>query len=166
MEWSLGNGRRGAARCSQNKVLAACAVDINQFYAAKAVCAQNAQRSFLMKTKRFFLFGLLAVLLALGLVLAGCGDDDDDGGGATATISGEAKVGETLTAEFSGFTADSIYWKSASSETGAGDTIDYGKNTHDILSYEVGNYIWVEASNDDHSVNAVSARVGPVAAAN
>jgi hypothetical protein len=35
-----------------------------------------------MKTKRFFLFGLPAVLLALGLVLAGCPtDSDDDGGG-------------------------------------------------------------------------------------
>jgi hypothetical protein len=76
-------------------VLAAQAVDINQFYAAKAVCAQNAQRSFLMKTKRFFLFGLPAVLLAvsasltLGLVLAGCGDDDEedgDGGGGGATL--------------------------------------------------------------------------------
>ncbi|MDR1231212.1 MAG: hypothetical protein LBK61_07410 [Spirochaetaceae bacterium] len=43
-----------------------------------------------MKTNRFFLFGLLAVLLALGLVLAGCGGDDDDdsnGGGGPATLS-------------------------------------------------------------------------------
>jgi hypothetical protein len=34
-----------------------------------------------MKTKRFFLFGLLAVLLATGLVLTGCGGDDGDGDG-------------------------------------------------------------------------------------
>jgi hypothetical protein len=35
-----------------------------------------------MKIKRFFLFGLPVLLLALGLVLAGCGgDDDEDGGG-------------------------------------------------------------------------------------
>jgi hypothetical protein len=37
-----------------------------------------------MKTKRFFTLGLLVVLLALGLVLAGCGDDDIvSGGGAS-----------------------------------------------------------------------------------
>jgi hypothetical protein len=42
-----------------------------------------------MKTKRFFLFGLLAVLLATSLVLTGCGEDDGDGdgGGGTATLS-------------------------------------------------------------------------------
>jgi hypothetical protein len=42
-----------------------------------------------MKTKRFFLFGLPVVLLALGLVvsasltLAGCSTDSDDGNGGT-----------------------------------------------------------------------------------
>jgi hypothetical protein len=39
---------------------------------------ETAKESFLMKTKRFFLFGLLAVLLALSLVLTGCGGDDED----------------------------------------------------------------------------------------
>jgi hypothetical protein len=34
-----------------------------------------------MKTKRFFLFGLPVLLLALGLALAGCGGDDGDDGG-------------------------------------------------------------------------------------
>ncbi|MDR1106673.1 MAG: hypothetical protein LBL44_09975 [Treponema sp.] len=34
-----------------------------------------------MRTKRFFLFGLLAVLLATSLVLTGCGGDDGDGDG-------------------------------------------------------------------------------------
>jgi hypothetical protein len=53
-------------------------VDINQFYAAKAACAQDAQRGFLMKTKRFLLFGLPVVLLVLGIVLAGCDDDSDE----------------------------------------------------------------------------------------
>jgi hypothetical protein len=33
-----------------------------------------------MKTKRFLVFGLSAVLLALGLVLAGCDDGSDDDG--------------------------------------------------------------------------------------
>jgi hypothetical protein len=42
-----------------------------------------------MKTKRFFLFGLPAVLLALGLVLAGCddGSDDDSDSGGPASLS-------------------------------------------------------------------------------
>jgi hypothetical protein len=31
-----------------------------------------------MKTKRFFIFGLPVVLLALGLVLAGCGEEDGE----------------------------------------------------------------------------------------
>jgi hypothetical protein len=230
------------------------------------------RRSFLMKTKRFFLFGLLAVLLATSLVLTGCGEDDGDGDGggggftwpveiegtwttsgsktftfsntgptlvesgfgtytglsgtvsatsgtfsctftsisvtgeysvangtmtlklttpmgpdtytltkssgdgdgdgssATAAISGTAKVGETLTATFSGFTADSIYWKSASSATGSseGNLPDFDDDNTYIIAYpvSVGDYIWVEASNDDHSVEVVSARVGPVAAAN
>jgi hypothetical protein len=70
---------------SEKKVFSAWAVDINQFYAAKAACARRAQRSFLMKTKRGFSFGLPAVLLVLGLVLAvslvlaGC-DDGSSGG--------------------------------------------------------------------------------------
>jgi endo-1,4-beta-xylanase len=38
-----------------------------------------------MKTKRFFVFGLPAVLLALGLVLVGCPTDGDDGGGNDTT---------------------------------------------------------------------------------
>jgi hypothetical protein len=56
--------------CSFKKVLSAYAVDINQFYAGKPACTQNAQRSFLMKTKRFFLFGL-PVILASGLLASG-----------------------------------------------------------------------------------------------
>jgi hypothetical protein len=35
-------------------------------------------KEFFMKTKRFFSFGLLAVLLALGLVLIGCDTDSGD----------------------------------------------------------------------------------------
>jgi hypothetical protein len=44
-----------------------------------------------MKTKRFFLFGLPAVLLALGLVLAGCdnGSTDSGGGSGLTAMSGE-----------------------------------------------------------------------------
>jgi hypothetical protein len=56
-----------------------------------------------MKTKRFFLFGLSAVLLALGLVLAGCDDGSDDdssgtGGGGNpfeGTWNGTATLDET-----------------------------------------------------------------------
>jgi hypothetical protein len=80
-------------------VLAARAVDINQFNAAKAACAQNAQRSFLMKTKRVFIFGLPAVLLALSLVLTGCGGDDegDDKGitGQTTVTGNDLEVSGT-----------------------------------------------------------------------
>jgi hypothetical protein len=123
-----------------------------------------------MKTKRFFLFGLPAVLLALGLVLAGCDNGSTDSGGATATISGIPKIGETLTVTFSGFTpsAGDIYWVAASSPTGgSGDNISFGSNTYTISAAQVsvGDYIWVEASNDDHSIEVVSARVGPVTAA-
>jgi hypothetical protein len=56
--------------------------------AGKTAGVQGTQRSCLMKTKRFFLFGLLAVLLALGLVLAGCGDDEDDPVAKSVTITG------------------------------------------------------------------------------
>jgi hypothetical protein len=71
-----------------------------------------------MKTKRFFLFGLPAVLLAvsasltLGLVLTGCGGDDGDGDpvAKSVTITGinqnaltnANQVGVLLTAEMPG----------------------------------------------------------------
>jgi hypothetical protein len=59
-----------------------------------------------MKTKRFFLFGLLAVLLALGLVLAGCGEEETEVA-KSVTITGinqsaltnASQVGVWLTAE-------------------------------------------------------------------
>jgi hypothetical protein len=58
-------------------MLSADAVNIKNFVGG----TQKPQRSFLMKTKRFFLFGLPAVLLALGLVLAGCDDGSGSGSG-------------------------------------------------------------------------------------
>jgi hypothetical protein len=99
------------------------------------------------------------------------GDKDPPGGGgdgATATITGTLKVGQTLTATFSGFTpsSDDIYWKSAGSPTGESTgNISFGSNTYSITNQDEGNYIWVEASNDDHSIEAVSPRVGPIEAA-
>jgi hypothetical protein len=119
-----------------------------------------------MKMKRFFVFGLPTVLLALGLVLAGCDNGSTSNGGATATISGTPKIGETLTATFSGFSVDDIYWKSASSLTGeSGGNISFGSNTYTIREWDAGNYIWVEANNEDYSIEVVSERVGPVTAA-
>jgi hypothetical protein len=79
-------------------------------------------------------------------------------------------MGEILTVTFSGFTADSVYWESADTVDGDGGNLpDFDNdNTYTIQSYQVsvGDYIWVTASNDDHSVEVTSARVGPVAAAN
>jgi hypothetical protein len=158
-------------------VLSAQAVNINQFDAVKAACVQSAQRSFLMKTKRFFLFGLPAVLLALGLVLAtsltlvGCGEEDESstiGSGATATISGTPKIGNTLNVTFTGFAPYLLYitWKSGGA-TGEGTTITYGSDSYTIQASQVsvGEYIWVEASNNVRSVKVTSARIGPVQAA-
>jgi hypothetical protein len=130
-----------------------------------------------MKTKRFFLFGLPVVLLALGLVLAGCGDDDDDDGGngggggggdAAATISGTPRMGATLTVTYTGFTPSfsGTYWKYAHSLTGTEEGNVEFNSTYTIASpVQEGDYIWVEASNSDHSVEVVSERVGPVTAA-
>jgi hypothetical protein len=58
-------------------------------FAVKTACVQSAQRSFLVKTKRFFLFGLPAVLLAMGVVLAGCASAPNSfqkGSGGETTI--------------------------------------------------------------------------------
>jgi hypothetical protein len=82
-----------------------------------------------MKTKRFFLFGLPVVLLALGLVLAGCGGDDDGGdsdsgggggggggggnNGPTATIS----LANTGTNEFT-LTLTGATWKENGTDEG------------------------------------------------
>jgi hypothetical protein len=84
-----------------------------------------------MKTKRLFLFGLPAVLLALGLVMAasltlvGCGEEEESGtpgSGVTATISGTPKIGNTLNLTFTGFAPFLPYttWK-AGDATGEGD---------------------------------------------
>ncbi|MDR1231211.1 MAG: hypothetical protein LBK61_07405 [Spirochaetaceae bacterium] len=120
-----------------------------------------------MKTKRFFLFGLLAVLLALGLVLVGCGDDDEEeSGSATATVTGTPQVGQTLTVTFTGFTPDpgDISWTSGGA-TGEGTTISSGA-TYEITAQDVNDYIWVEAHSDGYTIEVESNRVGPVVAAN
>jgi hypothetical protein len=56
------------------KMLHACVVRIKQCYAGKSA------KEFSCENKMFFLFGLPAVLLALGLVLAGCDASSGDGG--------------------------------------------------------------------------------------
>jgi hypothetical protein len=84
--------------------------------------AQNAQRSFLMKTKRFFLFGLPVLLLAVSasLVLAGCGGDDeeDDPKGAVATISLAATGNNTFT-----LTLDGVTWNDTITDLRDGDSL-------------------------------------------
>jgi hypothetical protein len=115
-----------------------------------------------MKTKGYF-FGLPVMLLALGLVLAasltlaGCGEEEEE---KSITVSGEAKVGATLTATFSGFTpdADDIWWNSANTADGEGSNLsrDHGSTTFTITTSDVGDYIWVYADRVE------SNRIGPV----
>jgi hypothetical protein len=47
----------------------------------KIVCAMHI-KEFLMKEKKFFVFGVTAVLLALGLTLVGCGDSEEGDAGS------------------------------------------------------------------------------------
>jgi hypothetical protein len=63
-----------------------------------------------MKTKRFFIFGLPAVLLALGLVLAGCGEE-------------ESEVAKTVTIKnISGITGQYGVWVFAEMPSGSSPT--------------------------------------------
>jgi hypothetical protein len=130
-------------------MLSADAVNIKNFVGG----TQKPQRSFFMKTKRFFLFGLPAVLLALGLVLAGCDDGSGSGGGGggggsldsalvatwhstqTAADSGESAVFEFKTggvlvmagqADGSDFTVTTSGGRISATVTTGGQTVDGG----------------------------------------
>jgi hypothetical protein len=68
------------------------------------------------------LFGIIALVAVIGFSMVACGDDDDSGGGGgggTITITGTAKVGETLTATSSGGNFEGDFgWTYSSSKDG------------------------------------------------
>jgi hypothetical protein len=83
-----------------------------------------------MKTKRFFLFGLLAVLLALALVLAGCGGDDESDDTDTGKITEPTTGQQTISTPAGGISVTGLPQTAApqtDENTGATFSITDGK---------------------------------------
>jgi hypothetical protein len=125
----------------------------------------NAKEHSMKKSKALVFMGLAAILLAFGLVLAGCGDGA--GGGPTVTISGTPKVGETLTATSTGdFQSDFIWcWRFPDSTAtfGIGDrgTVS-GENNNTLTIVESGDYYIVAERTDSEGYLIRSNALGPV----
>jgi hypothetical protein len=112
-----------------------------------------------MNKKLSFLV-MLVCMLALGSVLIGCPTDSDDssgGGGNPIKITGEAKVGSTLTATYDGKLAGGIFWENEDEKTLGNGT------TYTIQASDVGKKIRASGTQDGGSYDDVySDFVGPV----
>jgi hypothetical protein len=120
---------------------------------------------------RFFV-KLAAVILAAGLVLAGCPDGTPEGGNDKyITISGTPKRGETLTAALTGLSESEyeVRWTTVDSL----DSTDYDRafgpvsKTYEVDDYDVGRYILAMADpilhiGDVYKPPYYSNRLGPV----
>jgi hypothetical protein len=94
-------------------------------------------------------------------------DNSSGGGGGTSiTITGTAKVGETLTVTYNGFTPIQPKWWSSSSNPGNPPNGYYlsgaSGSTYTLKSSDEGDYIWVEAYGTNKVV--ISNVVGPIEA--
>ena len=112
-------------------------------------------------TKKAFLWGMLALALAFGMMVAGCGpreenpEDDDDGiryfGGWVALDNYYPVVGETITASFREDEDDppigtpSWRWYKSESQYGEGSSIGYS-NTYTVRQSDEGFWIYAEIS--------------------
>lgn len=101
----------------------------------------------------------------------GKGDDDEDSTEEVKAISvtGVAKVGETLTAKITPSEATVNYqWQRADAENGTYTNISGATgNTYKLVADDAGNYIKVKATGTDNYTGTVESEpVGPVLAAN
>jgi hypothetical protein len=119
-----------------------------------------------MKKKQYGA-AILVYVLALGLVFTACptnsgGDGTNDNTSGKITISGDPKVGETLTATYNADDFGSpIWWESNDSQNPAdGNSVGNG-SSYTVDSSDVGKYI--RAGGFDSSYNEVYSNVlGPV----
>jgi hypothetical protein len=125
-----------------------------------------------MKTKRNLL-AISVLLLALGLVMIGCGDDPGSEGDpltGSVSITGFAKVGETLTANTSQLDGNgtiSYQWQRSDSANGAYTTIEGATgDTYTPVAGDAGKYLKVTVARAGYTGSVSSERVGPVASAN
>jgi hypothetical protein len=134
-------------------------------------CGHKTHGGFFMKKSKLFLVGILASALVFALVLAGCGDEETGdpagvgGGGPSVTISGDARVGATLTVTFSGLSADQIGWEetNAAGDTKNRDLSDFDdNNTYLVTNNELGKYIRAKVLDYSTLTSVYSSAIGPI----
>jgi hypothetical protein len=119
-----------------------------------------------MKNQRLWL-GILVMALVFSFIIIGCDLDDlSDFGNSSITISGNPKVGETLTVTFQGdFSFTNTYWEFSEfpdSTKWRYYILDLNKPSLTLDKRYLGYYIRVSRFLADYSEDIYSNVIGPV----